>query len=900
MTFVGRSCELAFLAAELEAAEAGRSRLVLIQGPAGIGKSLLLRHFVSSTAGAVVWAAGHEAEAGLASGLVTRLLSAAGQFEPIEGSPSDATQESTALGPALLSRLRDLGTRSPVVMVIDDLQWADSDSVAALVFALRRLSPEPVLSILVAREACSVPSLLRRIVSDEGRSLVIPGLTLRDLRRLLTELGAPPLSRLCLERIHEHTLGHPAYARSLYEELGPDRLWRSESPLPAPKELSHDVRQRMASCSEATIRLLAGCAVLGVQAPLPLAVRVAATEDVAATLQEAEDARLLERIESRTQREVRFPHPLVRSAIYHDLALPLRSDLHLRAARWVGPEASLAHRAAATLNDDALWMELAALAGAEASAGSYLDAAGHLLVAARLASDRKTHEQLLLHALSLYQRAGEAAEVSPWTTEIAGFEESSTQQLVLGHQAMLEGDSGEAERRLERGVALSRADNDRRCRIGCQLLLAQVCAMNLRLAEAIDWARAAQDLCESPSETAQTCSVRATCLGASGQAVEGLALVDSSPSPRECAAHELIVVMSRGLLRLWTDDLHGAREDLSGLQGLGFGRSALPVSVLSLAWLADVEYRLGRWAESMSHADRALELSADSGLRWLEPFVLAAATSARAASGHWEAARHHVDAALAAAARNGDLGSRLLASTAAANLAWAMGDPLAVVDAVEDLDSIADEEVQEPAVYPWRDLFADALITLGRLDEAERVLEVVETMARRCCRQSSLARVARLRGRIAFSRRNDSAAVDAFEEASELAALVPAPFERALIDDAYGRFLRRAGQRKSAAARLGAAHNTFRALGADPFVRRTEAEIAGCGLRSKSQATGVQSILTPQELSVAGLVVSGLLNRQVAAELVVSVKTVEYHLGNIYAKLGIESRRQLADRLRQN
>lgn len=895
MTFVGRANELALLRSELEEVRGKHARIVVVEGSAGMGKSALLRHFVVSAGALALWTVGVEAECGLAFGLVERLLQAtkeAGQAEV------DSTTDPSEVGRDLLRVMGSVSARAPLILVVDDAQWVDPQSAAALEFALRRLGSEPVLSILATRDVASLAEGLRRLMADQGRPLEIAGLGIGELRQLAGALGIAPLSRLCLARIVEHTAGSPAYTRSLYEEFGAHVLQRCENPLPAPRGFSQDVLDRLARCSDVATRLVQASAVLGVKASLAVAAQVAGVDDPQWALQESKDAGFLKRVESQAHREVEFTHPLVRSAIYHDLDLPLRSELHIRAAALGGPTVSLEHRAAAAvLSDGPLCGELAAQAATEVASGHLLDAAHHLLTAARLAPEQRAHEQLLLHALGLFQQAGEAAEAVPWIEEIAAFEESGAQQLVLGQQAMLEGNGAEAERRLVRGATVVTGDSDARCRIGCQILLAQICALNLRLDQAIKWSRAAHDQCENPLEAAGACSALATCLGAAGRTDEALRLVERVPRASECAPHELVMVMSRGLLLLWSDDLHEAREDLAGLQGVVGAGPAAPVALLSLAWLADVEYRLGGWTESKAHADRAVELAASSGLRWLEPFVLASATWARAGSGEWDAARQHVDAALRTATLNGDFGSRLLASTAAANLAWAMGDPLAVVDAVEDLDSLPDGEVQEPALYPWRDVYADALVTLGRLEEAERVLEVVHAMARRRSRLSSLARVAKIRGRIASSRGDDAASVVAFEEAMSFAARVPAPFERALVDEAYGRYLRRAGQRRSAAERLAAAHDIFRALGARPFAVRTEIELAGCGLRAGRRRVGPQGLLTPQELVVARLVVSGLLNREVAAELVVSVKTIEYHLSNIYAKLGIRSRRQLAERL---
>jgi DNA-binding CsgD family transcriptional regulator len=118
------------------------------------------------------------------------------------------------------------------------------------------------------------------------------------------------------------------------------------------------------------------------------------------------------------------------------------------------------------------------------------------------------------------------------------------------------------------------------------------------------------------------------------------------------------------------------------------------------------------------------------------------------------------------------------------------------------------------------------------------------------------------------------------------------PFERALAEDAYGRFLRRAGERRQAATHLQSARATYVGLDCHPFLEYCDRELAACGL--PGQRTARRHLgLTPQELAVARLVAAGRTNRDTATELVVSVKTVEYHLGNVFAKLGVTSRSQL-------
>jgi DNA-binding NarL/FixJ family response regulator len=123
------------------------------------------------------------------------------------------------------------------------------------------------------------------------------------------------------------------------------------------------------------------------------------------------------------------------------------------------------------------------------------------------------------------------------------------------------------------------------------------------------------------------------------------------------------------------------------------------------------------------------------------------------------------------------------------------------------------------------------------------------------------------------------------------------PFEQALLELAYGQFLRRSGRRREAAARLRSARDCFISLGARPWLERCDRELMACGLAPAKRRGRDRERLTPQELCVARLAASGLSNREVATELMVSVKTVEFHLSHAYHKLAVGSRKELASRL---
>jgi DNA-binding CsgD family transcriptional regulator len=239
----------------------------------------------------------------------------------------------------------------------------------------------------------------------------------------------------------------------------------------------------------------------------------------------------------------------------------------------------------------------------------------------------------------------------------------------------------------------------------------------------------------------------------------------------------------------------------------------------------------------------------------------------------------------------------LWAAMAEARAAHARSDPEAVVRALESLGGSSRDNVVEPGIQPWRALLAEALVQLGRLDEAEAVLAELEACARAFERRSALVAAARVRGQLEHSRSRRDAADEAFELGAELATGLPHEFEHGLFDLTRGRYLRRTRRRGAAAAALQAARRRFSALRAFPYLELCDAEMAATGLGEGRVVTTSSLGLTPQELAIAHLVAAGLTNREIAAELFLSVKTVEYHLGKTFTKLGVSTRTQLARRM---
>ena len=902
--FVGRAGELAVLAAQYDHVLAGQARIVLVQGPAGVGKTSLVRHFLRKVDGIrLVAASGDDSERRLSFGIVDQVVrqtQSIGEVAPRISPGMDPLD----VGAELLALIGASQRDEPLVLVVDDGHWADGPSLHALTFAVRRLHADRVLALMTVRNVVSLPEGLQRVAGGErGYVLTLGGLGLEELTRLALRRGFGTLPRRVVKRLRDHTDGNPLHALALLDELAPDVLRGPGAELPAPRSFAVLVLSRLAACTVPGQELIVTAAVLGERCALDVAAKIAELADPIPALDDAVTAGLLLEQWGPAGCVLDFPHPLVRRAIYRDLGPARRSVLHARAAAVLDGVVSLDHRVRATVvHDSTLAAELEDRANEEAADGAMASAAEHLLASARLSLPADRARRLLDGARMLVLN-GDAALAATLADELATLPDSPRRSLVLGHLAMIAGRHSDGKALLSDAWYALRQDPDAELAAHIAGQLADVCMVQGRGSETVTWARRALDSTPAGSPSVVPALSRLMVgLALSGEADHALTLVPQTPLPSadEPPQGALDALLGRGLVQLWTDDLVGARLDLSAVVDAARVRRQLRNGVIALRYLAEAEYRLGDWDDSIVHAELAVSIAEDSDQAWLLPFTYAMPVYPLAARGQQEQAAAFAEAACQATQALDESESAITAhaATAAAFLSFVAGDHAAVDHATAPILTLCQRDFSdEPGLIAWREFYADALVNLGRLDEAEEILVGYEKLAAARHRRSSLAAAARIRAKLHIAKGEPRRAGDAFGAALNNAERVPAPFEKALVQHAYGHFLRRTGQRRRAAVQLLAARAAFARLGARPFTDRAERELAACGLAPARSTEPDAARLTPQELATARLVAAGATNREAAAELVLSIKTVEYHLSRAYAKMGISSRHQLSGRL---
>jgi DNA-binding CsgD family transcriptional regulator len=906
---IGRDEELAAIGSFLDAEDVLPATL-LLEGEAGIGKTTVWEAGIAAAAERgwrTLRARPAEAEAAMSfialSDLLgealddvlselpspqRRALEAALMVADAEGAPPDRR----AVAAATLGSFRALAGHGPLLVAVDDIQWLDAPSATALEFAVWRLRDEPVALLFARRRTGSDPTLgLERAAGEGLRRAPIGPLSLGALGRVVHARLGTALPRPVLRRIHELSGGNPFFAL----ELARARDWL-EPGRELPPTLDALVRHRLAALPADTRRALAAAAAAS-QPTVGIAESAAAA---AGALAAAEAAHVI--VVERGQ--VHFTHPLLASGAYALSSAPERRRVHARLAEAIAdPEERARHLALSASGPDsgvAAALDSGAASaharGAPAAAAELLEEAAALTPADRPGDARRR----LLDAGLHHFESGDSRRARQLFEQLAAAVLSGPERarilVRLARVRSLDDDlRAAAELCLQ---AVEEAGNDRHVLAQAH---ARVCSLfyrlRERLPEAVAHARAAASLARELGDE----SLLADALGDQVVAEAMLGLEEARATLAELLTHqpamESVLLLrqpkfSAGIVRIWWEEAGVASTTYEELlaRGREIGdESSVPYA---LVFHAQADLLLGEFERARRHADEGREHADQAGQEGMSSFLLALRALADAHLGAADATRDAAERALAVAARVNSVPARHFATAALGLLELSLGRPQEAAARLGPLvESVRAEQICEPGMNRFALDLVEALVELGRLDEAVGLLDWYQGHAERLGRRGALANALRCRAVLAAARGEDPLPTLDRALAEHEASL--APFDRARTLLAQGAALRRAKRKRDARRVLEEALAEFERLDAAVYAERTRGELARIGGR-----VAAADELTPTEERVSQLVSEGLSNREVAAAMFLTTKTVEFHLRNVFRKLGIRSRTELVKRRR--
>ena len=882
--------------AAVRSAGAGRPTVVVIEGGPGVGKTTLLDELGQHARAFSLLAADGPEDEDVPFGVLAQwgvdLRSVSG------GRPTSRLEAA--------GRLRDLvdgaAAAGPVLLRLDDLQWADAASIETLTWLLRRVRDQRLLVALATRPLPpGLHTACRRWLTAPGHAtrIALRGLGEAEARTLVHARWSGA-SESMAHRLWEHTGGNPLHLTALLDEHEPGSF--TDVPvLPAPAEFTRRLSARLDRLPDPAVALLEATAVLGTGwTALFDAAAVAQVRLAAHAAERLVEEELVEVRGHLADVTIRVAHPLVHSATYQRIPPLRRQVLHARAAGIVSPRgAVLDHRlAAADRYDDVLAADLEAYAHDLHLRGSYGLAALALRRSGALTADARERERRWLDSLFDSALARDLAKVRASLPEVDRAADAGRRILVQGVLAVLTGRAADAAAVLEPATRRPVGEGDPLTRHRTEVLLA--------------WSRVGAGcgtrLVLEGVERAGSLGVADPALTAYGLFAEGQVaarvhgpeallreLAAMPEHPVEVPVADAHLLAWRGSLRAHVGLLDEAVKDLREVQRqVRAGRTDVADSgfhgILGVAhWLR------GEWNLARTCFRLVLDVSAVSEAA-ASPLVLAWVSLATAPGGDLAEADRLLDRATSALQDTSWQEAVQWLLVAGVVRAHAGGSP------AQQAALLPGMRARWPGVpmaeglvgAPWLVHGALAAIWAGELPEAERLLARVAALAP--LPPWAPGAVAWLCGLVAEARGEKAQALAHLATAVD-PAVTQLPLYRghALVD--HARLARSLGNTAEAQASLHAAAAVYRGLGAAPYVERVAALLAGPPA-ARVPVTG-RPALTDRERDVLKLVTSGMSYAQISRDLFITRSTVGFHLSNIYAKTGVSSRHELSELVRR-
>lgn len=876
----------------VSSALAGRSTTVVVTGEPGTGKTTLLDDVVERAG---------EFRVLLAEGLLGSVSPYAALQQWGVTVPSTATPFTAAQ--SLRDRIDDLGHGAAVLLRLDDLQWADPESVETLVWLLRRASGDRLLALVGTRPmaAGQLPAWQRwSDTSSRVTTVRLTGLT-QELALQLAHHYHPALPESTSRVLWTHTGGNPLYLSALLREYDPTELARMRV-LPAPTEFEQLVTDRLERLDRDAVTVVQATAVLGTGwTPLPTLAMVAGVHDILGAADRAEAAGLVQVRAAHGALAVRPSHALARSAIYYGASLRERRELHLRAAAVAqNTELRLEHRLQAAMSfDDDLADELAAEAATLHSQRSYRLAGQFLEWASSVTADQQARERRRLDGLFERQLSGQQDAGVQEVDTLPSQADDVRLLLLLGHAALLDSRPSTAARLLRRAVDQPFDPGDHLPWSRAHVLLA---AAHLRAGASAETILVDLECARSlgPTDPALRfrefyCQAVAMARGSTPEAI--LAQLSFLPdNVSEVLPEHNDVLGWRGVMRLVEGQLPQALVDLREAHARAAATDATTevVDGALLAFIGTTHVMLGQW-------DRAQVV-----FTLLDEIAVRPQAIAQVYTG-----------LLPSVAGDFDVADRRLAQATETveQEPWQEAVQALFMTRVLRAHAGGDPVQQRPLLNDMRERWPHAFVDSGLVgsmwylqaalaavwaDELALAEEWTSRLEGPNVPVSWAPAVSHwLRGLIAESRGQVSEALRLLRRAAEL-PVVDLSFHRAHLLSDYARLADLHHRTSEANTARSAAQHIYRQLGAAPYLAAQADVIGQLAPDVAAPPPGLRDRfgLSEREADVATLVADGMSYAQVARELFITRSTVGFHLGNIYAKAGVTSRHDLSELVR--
>jgi DNA-binding CsgD family transcriptional regulator len=904
----GRDRERARIGALLEAARASQSNALVIRGEPGIGKSALLEDTRErATDMHVLTVRGVQSESELPFAALHQLFRPVlGHVDHLPGPQAEALRAALGLAEstgqerflvfaACLSLLSELAERRPVLCMVDDAQWLDGASADALTFVVRRLDAEGVLMLFGVREGEEAT-----FEAPDVPTLQLEGLDGAAAAQILAHGAGVEAAPAVRELLLEQTAGNALALLEIPSVLTVEQL-SGEVPLPPALPLTRQVErvfaERLRLLPPDAQRLLLIAAADDSENAGTITQATAPGEAGTAALNAAERAGLL----SVTGWHVTFRHPLVRSAVYGAATSDERRAAHRALAQVFAGDSEQADRRAWHLASAALGPDEAVVAALDEAAeraqarGAYRTAVRALERAAELTSDERRRGRRLVEAARCASVAGADVEAVALAAQA---------ELLVGdpvRRAQLAQVVGLAE--IRRGnprlvppalLKAAREVADVNAPLALRLLLDAAWAANESGNPSfhIEIGRLAAELAPRASDEGSVFAARVSA-GLAGlaehdveTAASNLGWVIAEGAKMDDPRH----VLWAGSSAMWIGDEQQGGVLFAQAAEMARARGAIGMLAPALSYLALQQFVSQRFEQAALAATEAADLAREVGAVNLLPLSLFVLAGVAAIRGNAEEATRHANEAFAIADAH-DLpsgGARPVWSLAILDLGQARW-----AEALDRLQSFPVERlgmVQALVMRTTPDRI-EAAVRAGRPDAAEAALSTFEAWAAHVPTSFGWVRACLAWGRALLA--DGDAATPYFEEALRYGA-DGRPFDFARIRLLYGEHLRRMRRRTESRVQLRAALEAFERYGAEPWAERARSELRASGETARRRDPSTTAQLTPQELQIARYVAEGLSNKEVAAQLFLSPRTIDSHLRSVFSKLAITSRTQLA------